>query len=179
MIGKINLWAQGIIIAIIIGTVIQMIIPDNKNKKYIKIVIGIYVLFCIIKPVVGNSLDLKDYSLENYIVLNETTNTNNQSYEANVKKLFINKVKETIKQQLNVEGYDSSNIQISTDENYSIESIQISNINEYKKESALVNKIEIGIKEKPATGMPLSKKNELKEYIKSTFKIEGDNIHIE
>lgn len=35
MIGKINLWAQGIIIATIIGTVLQMVLPDNKNKKNI------------------------------------------------------------------------------------------------------------------------------------------------
>lgn len=178
MIGKINLWAQGIIIAVILSTVLQMIIPENKNKKYIKIVMGIYVLFCMINPVVGNSFNIREYNFENYILLNETSNNNLQTYDENVKQLFIDKVKMTIKNQLNSYGYDSSDIQIDTDENYNIKSIHVSNITEYRNESFLVNKIEIGIKDKIATGMPTSKKIEFKEYLKNTLKVEEENIYI-
>ena len=32
-------WAGGIIIAVIIGTVIEMILPEGNSKKYIKMVI--------------------------------------------------------------------------------------------------------------------------------------------
>lgn len=72
MIGKINLWAQGIIIATIIGTVLQMVLPDNKNKKYIKVVIGIYVLLCIIQPFIAQKIDFDDfnYLMENLIITN-------------------------------------------------------------------------------------------------------------
>ena len=36
-----------IIIAVIIGTIIEMLLPKNKNSKYIKVVIGMFVLFTI------------------------------------------------------------------------------------------------------------------------------------
>ena len=39
MISWFNSWAQGIILAVIIVTILEMIVPEGKNKKYIKIVI--------------------------------------------------------------------------------------------------------------------------------------------
>ena len=52
MVSFINSWAQGIILAIIIATIIEIVLPDGKNKKYIKTIIGIYVLFSIIYPII-------------------------------------------------------------------------------------------------------------------------------
>ncbi len=51
-------WAQQIIFAVIIGIIIQMLLPEGKNKKYVKMCIGIYVLFTIISPVVGKNLEV-------------------------------------------------------------------------------------------------------------------------
>lgn len=36
MISAISKWSQSIIIAIVIGSIITMILPEGKNKKYIK-----------------------------------------------------------------------------------------------------------------------------------------------
>ena len=38
-------WVQGIIVAVIIVTIIEMILPNGNSKKYIKVVIGIYIIF--------------------------------------------------------------------------------------------------------------------------------------
>ena len=35
MISWFNSWAQGIILAVIIVTILEMIVPEGKNKKYI------------------------------------------------------------------------------------------------------------------------------------------------
>ena len=48
----INSWAQGIILAVIIATIIEIIIPEGNNKKYVKTVIGLYILFTIIYPLI-------------------------------------------------------------------------------------------------------------------------------
>ena len=56
-------WIQGIIIAVIIGTIIEMLLPEGNCKKYVKVVIGVYILFVIVTPIVNqfsnnsNSID--------------------------------------------------------------------------------------------------------------------------
>ena len=32
-------WAEGIIIAVIVSTIIEMILPEGNSKKYIKVII--------------------------------------------------------------------------------------------------------------------------------------------
>ena len=51
MVKLVNSWMQGIIIAVIITIIIEMLLPDGKNKKYIKTVINLYILYVIIAPV--------------------------------------------------------------------------------------------------------------------------------
>lgn len=56
MINFISSWGMNIIIASVIGTVIQMILPEGKNKKYINVVIGVYILVCIISPLINKKM---------------------------------------------------------------------------------------------------------------------------
>ena len=68
-----NSWVQGIVIAIVLATVLEMLLPEGNNKKYVKILIGIYILFTIISPVMNKAgkievknsiLDTKQYQKE-------------------------------------------------------------------------------------------------------------------
>lgn len=52
MISNISSWAEQIIIAVIIATILEMVLPNGNSKKYIKTVIGIYILYTIISPVI-------------------------------------------------------------------------------------------------------------------------------
>ena len=47
MINFLSSWAEQIVLAVIIATIIELILPDSKNKKYIQMVIGVYILFNI------------------------------------------------------------------------------------------------------------------------------------
>ena len=179
MISNISVWTQGIVIAVIIGTLLQMILPDNKNKKYIKVVIGVYVLFAIIHPVVGKSLNVDNYKLENYLKIEETNVSKKTNNNDNVSKLFKENISKTIKKLLNDEGYDSNNIKIAHDENYNIISIDISNIFEYKEKSSIVNKVEISIKDKPSKGIAISDKESIIKKLSETYKVKIDSIKIE
>ena len=63
-------WATGIVIAVIIATIIEMILPNSTSKKYIKIIIGIFIVYTVISPVIGSfkGEDLNNYiKVENYI----------------------------------------------------------------------------------------------------------------
>ena len=58
---KISMWSRSIVVSVIITVVIEMILPENNSKKYIKIVLGIFVVYSIISPVFdffsNNSVD--------------------------------------------------------------------------------------------------------------------------
>ena len=70
MINWLRSWSNQVIVAVIIATIIEMILPEGNNKKYIKMIIGLYVLFTIIQPVItkltGNEINLNDFNYNKY-----------------------------------------------------------------------------------------------------------------
>ena len=41
MVSWFSKWAQGIIVAVVISTLIELILPNGSSKKYVKVIIGI------------------------------------------------------------------------------------------------------------------------------------------
>ena len=175
---KISLWAQEIIIAVLIGSLIQMIIPENKNKKYIKVIVGIYILFCTIKPVAGETINLEKYDFGKYININESKDKDISEYNSSIERAFKERVTTSIKNQLNNIGYDSEDIDITTDEKYSITFIRINNVKEYKENKGNVNRVEISIKDKPARGIPISDKEKIIEFIRDEYNVDSKCVEI-
>ena len=137
MVSNISSWAQGIIIAIIVGSIIQMLLPENKNKKYIKLVIGVYILFYIINPVVGKQLNLNEFSLDEYLNVEAETNSEETNiYDNTVKETFKSKVIYNIRSQLNSKGYESDNIKVEIDDECNILKIVIRDVYENSKKSS-------------------------------------------
>ena len=116
MIEIINSWAQKIIIAVIICTIIEMILPEGKNKKYIKTVIGIYVVFTIISPIISkisnsNTLDLNKYfKTENTI----TVETSSPVVDTNeyIEEVYKEKLKTDIKTKIEAINYSVKKIDL-------------------------------------------------------------------
>jgi len=52
-------WVKNLCLALIVVSILEMLLPNNKTKKYIKMVMGLYVLFSIIAPFVENKDELK------------------------------------------------------------------------------------------------------------------------
>ena len=50
MILAIKNWCEGIIIAIIISIIVELLLPNGNNRKYVKVVSGIYIMFVILNP---------------------------------------------------------------------------------------------------------------------------------
>ena len=74
MIENLSSWAKGITLAVIVVSILEMLLPNNKTKKYIKVVMGLYILFNIISPFVKNDFSIQ---LENIVEnsKNKTTST--------------------------------------------------------------------------------------------------------
>lgn len=120
MIEWLKVWAEGIIIAVIIGTIIEMIVPEGNNKKYVKTVIGIYIMFSIISPIITKftskqvSFSIDDYETyykqtDTYEELNENFETSN---EIELEELYIQKLKDDISEKLSNRGYRVNNIEL-------------------------------------------------------------------
>lgn len=128
MIEWVKNWANQIIVASIIAVIIEMLLPDGSSKKYIKMVIGIYVLFTIINPVItkvtGKSLDVHNFEFEKYFNnVSISTSTSTKKFEDNnsklIKQAYIDNIENDIKTKIKQKGYEVTNaiIDIISDEN--------------------------------------------------------------
>lgn len=189
MIRWISNWAGGIIIAVIIGTIIEMILPEGNSKKYIKVVIGVYILFTIISPVItkftGKSIAVSDIlELEQYInTVKEKEIAQNlleSQNSSSIKDIYIGNLKADIQNKLKLRGYIVTNInlEIEDNENYTLNKIYLKiskqdnednedseaeNIN-YTNKIEMVNEINIDI----SNSDMLSNDTENVETIKDT-----------
>lgn len=119
-------WIQGIIIAVIISTIIEMILPEGSSKKYIKVVIGIYILFSIVSPVIskltGNDFRVSDiFDLDEYIEASKNSSSlqnqiSNQN-ENQVKDIYLSSMKSDIKEKIENRGYVVNNVDLEIEDN--------------------------------------------------------------
>lgn len=194
MISWFNSWAQGIILAVIIVTILEMIVPEGKNKKYIKIVMGVYITFTIISPIItkvtGNNFELDVSKYEDLFNsnsmqgANEMTSINNQSIE----NLYLNTIKTDIKTELDNEGYESKKINITADINVENEEAKIYKIDievtkkQNEKDIKKVNKVEIGNSTDESniedSNLSSGEVNKLKEVLAEKYEIEKEKIYI-
>ena len=127
MITFLKTWSNQIIIATIIAIILEMILPEGNNKKYIKMRIGIYVLFTIITPIItkitGNSLEFENFDYSQYfddtIEISSNVNEFDESNSKLIKQAYIDNIKNDIKSKVKQKGYEvaSSKISIIEDEN--------------------------------------------------------------
>ena len=151
-------WAGGIIIAVIIGTVIEMILPEGRRKKYIKGVIGVYVVFTIVTPVItkftGETVEVSDIlDLDTYIKEAEEStkiqNTIENDNQSSIMEMYSSGLKTDMKAKIEAKGYtvNSIEIDIADDESYVIKAIrlEVEEVNEEEIEETneeIVNQIE-------------------------------------
>lgn len=191
-------WAINIVYAVIIATLVEMLLPDNTSKKYIKIVSGIFIVYTIIAPVISgftnidlqSSLDVNDVietssrSFENSNITVNATSSIKNIYEQNLKNDLINRLKE--------KGYvaEDVNIQISNDDSYNIEKVDIKicekvqNEENQKQAYSIVETIKIiSVKisnqdQQSDEIIDETDKNNIKEFVKSTYDISIDKINV-
>lgn len=118
---------QSIIIAMIFIIIIEMLLPNNSNKKYVKMVAGIYMIFTIINPFL--KLMNKDIDVDFFENL-EIAETSSSISNEQLKQYYISSFKIAIKSNLEENGYKFSDIEIDLNDDYTeITSIKIKGVN--------------------------------------------------
>ncbi len=140
MILKIKQWCEGLIISIIISIIIEMLVPEGNNKKYVKVVIGIYIMFVVLNPI----LEMLNYQFDFDNLFNVEVQETYANSDTNIKDIYIIGIEETIKQDLENLGYIVKNVKVFTDINYdNIEKIEIQ-VEEKEEENIKIKPIIIG-----------------------------------
>ena len=101
MINFLSSWVKNLCLALIVVSILEMLLPNNKTKKYVKMVMGLYILFSIIEPFIENSNELKfnvedlynQYSVE---TLAESENVNQKSMDSRLDELYKQKLENDI-----------------------------------------------------------------------------------
>lgn len=194
-----------------------MILPEGNSKKYIKVVIGIYVLFTIVSPVItklsGKEIKVSEIlDLNEYIQEVEASSKMEESVEnekaGNITSIYVNGIKEDMKAKIEAKGYVVNNIElrIGNYDTYEIAEVKldiVTNKNSYQENDTnktneveqvqQVEKVEVDIlnneieeekQEKQESNknqenkLSITQKQEIKEYLSSTYGISMNNISI-
>lgn len=131
MIEFLSSWAKGLGLAIVVVSILEMILPNNKTKKYIRMVMGVYILFTIISPFIKNkqTIDVSNFEIEkynNYVSTSEKTTQT--SMDKRIEELYIDKLEKDISKKVKEQGYDILNCEVQAKLNDSEENSEISKI---------------------------------------------------
>lgn len=200
-----NTWLQGIIVCVIIATIIELILPSGSTKKYIKVVLGMFIVFNIITPVI-NKITKNNFEISSIINMDEyskkmktyeTSSQNQVSSNANeqtIKQIYISKLEKDIKNKLKEKNYTVSKIEIEINENeeYSIKQINLLvQKDEEEIEKKQENAIEIEnietiniqvneniIPEQKEENISVNEISKIKQYLASEYQINEKQINI-
>ena len=97
-------WIEQIAIAVIIVSILEMLLPKGNIKKYIKVILGIYVVFCMISPFI-NKQDLYAMDFSNIMATYNVTENNQTNSSTDIEKMYKSTFEDDIKRRLEREGY--------------------------------------------------------------------------
>ena len=147
MIDFLSSWVQQIALAVVIASIFEMILPNGNLKKYIKMVLGLYVIFSIISPFVDSSA-LYDLNVDELVQnTNVTSTTSNTSMDNRIQDLYVEELKKDITKKVEENGYSVQSCKIDADfksENSQIKEIYIK-VSKNKSNIENVNKVTIDI----------------------------------
>jgi len=192
MIEWVTYWAQGIIVAVIVGTIIEMILPEGNNKKYIKTIIGVYILFTIVVPVINKfkeeplRLDISKY--EEYLQASYEVENVEEKVNTNIENVYKQNLEEEIKEKVKEKNYEVVKIELDLefDDSNKYGNINKISLNVKKKEDKnqavkKVETIEIGtkkIEEELEETISSQERTDLKKYLSEQYEINEENIII-
>ena len=109
MIEFLSSWVKTFGLAIVIITILEMLLPNNKIKKYIRMVMGIYIIFTMISPFISNkeifSFD-ENIDFDEYVSKQTSSNLDQTSMDKRLGDLYQKELEKDITTKLNEKGYE-------------------------------------------------------------------------
>ena len=151
MIEFLSTWAKNLGLAIIVISILEMLLPNNRTKKYVRMIFGIYIIFNIISPFINNKdiLDVSSYDFNEYIgdYTSNQTNEKQSSIDDKIEEIYIEELEKDIKTKIEELGYkvESCNVYATlsskNEENYIEEIVLIVEKREENEAETIENKL--------------------------------------
>lgn len=199
----ISSWAQQVIVAVVIATLLEMILPNGSSRKYIKTVIGVYIVFVILSPIVTKVVQgessFSKFDYENYFkndtIYNTMSNTLSNEIDTDIEQTYIVSLKQDMKMKLEEKGFSVNDIKLEVNleegkEYGMITYLEISVIKETEtekeenKEQSMniqVNQVEVVNTQKniqKANNITSSEERQIKEYLQEEYGVKKDYITV-
>lgn len=167
MIKFLSSWAKGVGVTIVVVSIFEMLLPNNNTKKYIRMVLGVYVIFNIISPFIQNKeiFDLDNIHLEEYQTA-ETSTVDQTSMDERIKKLYEEELEKDITKKIKEKGFEVTKCKVST---------QIAD----NEEESKINKIKLVIEKKKEAQQEEPEENTENKIVTEIQKIKKVNAKIE
>lgn len=110
MIEFLSSWAKGLGLSIVIISILEMLLPNNKTKKYIRMIMGLYILFTIISPLIKNKdiFNLNEIDIEKYTTTSTSTDivVDQTSMDKRIEELYIEELEKDITKKVEEKGFE-------------------------------------------------------------------------
>lgn len=113
MINFLSSWVKNLALALILVSILEMILPNNKTKKYVKMIMGLYILFSIISPFIENSntFDFNKITLDTYNGETKTVSATDEkvdqtSMDKRLNQIYEEELEKSIFQKIEENGYE-------------------------------------------------------------------------
>ena len=181
MINSVSNYVEAIVILIIAITIIELILPNNKNKKYVMFVSSIVIMLSVINPIIKLLNSELDISKEVVEIQNEIKEYENSSYtnynlKDNIYNTYVEKLEKNMIERLEDMGYKILETKINVDdETYNPISIEMN----VKYSDGYIQPIVIDVFENNSTNEIYDKDiNKIKEMLAYNYGVDKNQIKI-
>ena len=168
-------WCEEFVIAVIISLIIEMLLPEGNNKKYVKVIIGIYIIFVMINPI----FELINYRIDFKEILNTKSievSSSTSNYIDDIRIAYIDGLKNTIKEDILNLGYKVDYINLEFNMDYTnIEKIELKILGKIKIDNTIYNVEPVIIGSEAKSEFQY---DEIKKFLSEKYLIVIDNIFI-
>lgn len=93
-------WCEELILSSFIISILEMLVPEGKTKKYIRVVTGVYIIFVILNPILLK-LDKVDIEQELSNILEVSEGEFNSEIELEKSYEILNTISENLQMEVN------------------------------------------------------------------------------
>ena len=119
MIEFLSSWAKSLGVTIVIVSILEMLLPNNKTKKYIRMVLGIFVIFNIISPFITNKDKLNFNSIDignidTYATSSDVSSNvvNQASMDERIEDLYQEELEKDITKKVEEQGFEVTSCKV-------------------------------------------------------------------